>query len=67
MTTGTVKVFNAQQGYGFIQPADGSADVFFHISAVAGAAVGALDEGQRVSFDVNTEDGNLAAVNLQLA
>ncbi len=67
MTTGTVKVFNAQQGYGFIQPDDGSTDVFVHISAVAGAAAGALNEGQKVSFDVNTEDGNLAAVNVQLA
>jgi CspA family cold shock protein len=67
MTTGTVKFFNAQQGYGFIQPDDGSTDVFVHISAVAGAAVGALDEGRKVNFDVKTEDGNVAAVNLQLA
>lgn len=52
MTQGTVKWFNSQNGYGFIQPDDGSQDVFAHISAVERAGMSSLNEGQKVSFDV---------------
>jgi CspA family cold shock protein len=64
MATGTVKWFNAQKGYGFIAPNDGSKDVFVHISAVERAGLRSLVEGQTVSFDVVTERGKLAASNL---
>jgi CspA family cold shock protein len=57
MATGTVKWFNTQKGYGFIQPDDGSNDVFVHISAVQRAGLQALREGQKVSFDVMQERG----------
>lgn len=67
MTTGTVSFFNAQQGYGFIHPDDGSSDVFVHISAVERAGLRSLDEGQKVSFDVDIARGDLAAVNIQPA
>ena len=65
MAIGTVKFFNAQQGYGFIQPDDGSKYVFVHATAVERAGMRSLDEGQKVSFDVEMERGNLAAVNIQ--
>ena len=52
MAVGTVKWFNAQKGFGFIQPDDGGKDVFVHISAVERAGMNSLDEGQKVSFDV---------------
>jgi CspA family cold shock protein len=52
MATGTVKWFNAQKGYGFIQPDDGSKDVFEHISAVERLGIGNLHEGQKLSYDV---------------
>lgn len=67
MATGTVKWFNAQKGYGFIQPADGSKDVFVHISAVQAAGMATLNEGQEVAFDVLTERGKPAAANLKAA
>jgi CspA family cold shock protein len=67
MATGTVKFFNTQKGFGFIQPDDGSKDVFVHISAVERAGMGTLNEGQKVSFDVVTERGKLAAGNLRSA
>ena len=66
MTTGTVKWFNAQKGYGFITPSDGSRDVFVHISAVERAGLSTLKDGQQVSFDVERgQQGKIAAVNLQ--
>jgi CspA family cold shock protein len=65
MPLGTVKFFNVQKGYGFIQPTDGSKDVFVHISAVQRAGMHTLVEGQKVSFDVVTERGKTAASNLQ--
>jgi CspA family cold shock protein len=65
MATGTVKFFNTQKGYGFIQPSDGSKDVFVHISAVQKAGLHTLVEGQKVSFDIVTERGKQAAGNLQ--
>lgn len=67
MTTGTVKWFNAQKGYGFIAPDDGSKDVFVHVTSVERAGLGSLREGQKVSFDVSMERGKPAAVNLKAA
>ena len=67
MATGTVKFFNSQKGFGFIQPADGSKDVFVHISAVERAGMRTLMEGQKVNFEVVTERGKQAASNLSLA
>ena len=66
MATGTVKFFNMDRGYGFIQPSDGSSDVFVHISAVQRAGHTNLAEGQKLSFEVVTERGKLAADNLQI-
>ena len=67
MTIGTVKWFNAQKGFGFIQPEDGSKDVFVHISAVERSGIGNLREGQKVSFDVETDPrrGKSSATNLK--
>jgi CspA family cold shock protein len=67
MATGTVKFFNSQKGFGFIQPSDGAPDVFVHVSAVERAGMSGLVEGQKVSFDVVTERGKKAASNLQAA
>jgi cold shock protein len=69
MNKGIVKWFNSQKGFGFIQPADGSKDVFVHISAVERAGMGALNEGQNVSFDIVTDrhTGKSAAENLRAA
>jgi len=66
MSQGTVKWFNAQKGYGFIQPDDGSKDVFVHISAVERAGLRGLNEGQKVTFDLERgQQGKTSAVNLQ--
>ena len=66
MQTGTVKWFNAQKGFGFIQPESGGPDVFVHISAVQRAGMAGLEEGDRVAFDIEVDDrGKFAAVNLQ--
>lgn len=67
MATGTVKFFNSAKGFGFIAPEGGEKDVFVHISAVERAGLGTLTEGQRVSYDVVTERGKLAADNLKAA
>ena len=67
MATGTVKFFNTQKGYGFIQPDDGSKDVFVHITAVERAGMRSLNEGQKVSYEIITERGKQAAGNLQPA
>jgi CspA family cold shock protein len=67
MANGTVKWFNAQKGFGFIQPSDGSKDVFVHVSAVERAGLPGLAEGQKVSFDILSERGKQAAGNLKLA
>jgi CspA family cold shock protein len=67
MATGTVKWFNAQRGYGFIQPNDGSKDVFVHISAVQRAGMDGLAEGQKLSYEVTNERGKPSATNLQAA
>jgi CspA family cold shock protein len=67
MATGTVKFFNTQKGFGFIEPSDGSKDVFVHISAVERAGMSTLREGQKISYDVVSERGKTAAANLQEA
>jgi CspA family cold shock protein len=67
MPVGTVKFFNTQKGYGFIQPEDGSKDVFVHITAVERAGMRSLAEGQKLSYEIVTERGKQAAGNLQLA
>jgi CspA family cold shock protein len=65
MTTGTVKWFNPTKGFGFIEPEDGSKDAFVHISAVEAAGMATLNEGQKVSFDIQTgKDGKSSAENL---
>ena len=67
MATGTVKWFNPDKGFGFIQPEDGGKDVFVHISAVQAAGLQSLNENQRVTYEVVTERGKQAAANLRLA
>jgi len=68
MATGTVKWFNAQKGYGFIQPTTGGADVFVHISAVERAGMDGLAEGQKVDYELETgQRGRVSAVNLRPA
>ena len=65
MTTGTVKWFNPSKGFGFIEPEDGSKDVFVHISAVESAGMSSLREGQKVSFELQPgRDGKSSAENL---
>ena len=68
MATGTVKWFNGQKGFGFIEPSDGSKDVFVHISAVERAGLGGLAEGQKVQFELKTDKmrGKVSAENLAL-
>jgi CspA family cold shock protein len=69
MTTGTVKFFNTQKGYGFIQPDSGGKDVFVHISALERAGIRTLTEGQKVSFDTQEDrrTGKIAVGSIQLA
>jgi CspA family cold shock protein len=67
MATGTVKFFNSARGFGFIEPVDGGKDVFVHISAVERAGMSSLVEGQKVTYEVVSERGKLAASNLQTA
>jgi CspA family cold shock protein len=64
MTTGTVKWFNESKGFGFISPADGSADVFVHFSAIQGGGFKTLAEGQSVSFEVEKGPKGLQATNV---
>lgn len=69
MNTGTVKWFNSQKGFGFIQPQDGSKDVFVHISAVERAGMDTLKEGQKIEFEVvaDRKTGKASAENLRAA
>ena len=69
MATGTVKWFNEQKGFGFIQPEQGGTDVFVHISAVERAGLSGLAEGQKVQFELKTDKmrGKVSAENLSLA
>jgi CspA family cold shock protein len=66
MASGTVKWFNSTKGFGFIQPDSGGKDVFVHISAVERAGLQSLNEGQKISYEVQTERGREAAVNLKV-
>ena len=67
MAQGTVKWFNETKGFGFIQPDDGGADVFVHISAVQAAGLSGLSDGQKVSYDIEENRGKKAAANLKEA
>ena len=69
MNTGTVKWFNTTKGFGFIQPQDGSTDVFVHISAVERSGMSALNEGQKVTYDIvrDKRSGKSSAENLRAA
>lgn len=67
MTTGTVKWFNSAKGFGFIEPEDGSKDAFVHISAVERAGLGSLNEGQKVSYELEAgQNGKSSAENLSV-
>ena len=66
MATGTVKWFNGQKGYGFIQPDNGGQDVFVHISAVEKAGLGSLNEGDKVSYEEVPNKGKTSAENLRV-
>ncbi len=67
MAIGTVKWFNATKGFGFIVPQDGGKDVFVHITAVQKAGMTGLNEGQKISYEVEMERGKAAATNLRPA
>jgi CspA family cold shock protein len=67
MAIGTVKFFDAKKGFGFIQPEDGSKDVFVHISAVQKAGMDTLNDGQQIQYEVIEERGKAAAGNLSAA
>jgi len=66
MAQGTVKWFNSTKGFGFIQPDEGGADVFVHISAVERAGMRSLNEGQKLSYELATERGRTSAADLQV-
>ena len=67
MTIGTVKFFNTDRGYGFIEPQDGGKDAFVHISAVERAGIGSLSEGQKVEYELTVgQNGKSSAENLKL-
>ncbi len=67
MSNGTVKWFNATKGYGFIQPEDGAQDVFVHISALQNSGISDLQDGQKVTYELETgKNGKTSAVNLTL-
>lgn len=69
MPTGTVKWFNTQKGYGFIQPDEGGADVFIHITALEKSGLRGLNEGQKISYNIQNDPkkGKAAAVDIQVA
>jgi cold shock protein len=66
MATGTVKWFNTEKGFGFIQPSDGGKDVFVHVTAVKAAGLIGLNEGQKVAYEMRSERGKTAAADLKL-
>ena len=67
MATGTVKWFNPSKGYGFIEPDEGGKDVFVHISAVEAAGIDRLNDGQKISYEIQESRGKEAAGDLKLA
>ena len=67
MTIGQVKFFNTTKGFGFIAPEEGGKDVFVHMTAVQAAGLRSLNEGQKVSFDIENDKRGPKAVNLKLA
>lgn len=67
MASGTVKWFNVTKGYGFITPEDGSKDVFVHITAVEKAGISGLNEGQKVDYEIATNNGRQSAADLKIA
>ena len=67
MATGIVKWYNPTNGYGFIQPDQGGADVFVHITALEAAGLRSLNEGQKVSYELATNKGKTSAANLKIA
>ena len=66
MATGIVKWFNSTKGFGFIQPEQGGADVFVHITALERAGISTLNEGQRVSYELATHKGRTSAANIKI-
>ncbi|PQA88500.1 cold-shock protein [Hyphococcus luteus] len=66
MATGTVKWYNSQKGFGFIEPDDGGKDVFVHATALEAAGIRGLDDGQKVSFETQTERGKISAGQLSV-
>jgi len=66
MANGTVKWFNTQKGYGFIAPEEGDKDVFVHISALEAAGINSLNDGQKVSYELASNNGKTSAANIQL-
>ncbi|MFT4694314.1 MAG: CspA family cold shock protein [Francisella sp.] len=66
MKIGTVKFFNTQKGFGFITPEDGSTDMFVHITAIQQAGLDSLNEGQKVSFDIEDNRGKDTAANIKV-
>ncbi len=67
MITGTVKFFNANKGFGFIEPEDGSKDAFVHVTALERAGISGLAEGQKVTYELESgRDGKMSATNIQI-
>lgn len=66
MPTGSVISFKQDRGYGFIRPQEGGDNVYLHISALGAAGIGHVDVGQRLSYDLHTENGKVSAVNIVL-
>lgn len=66
MSVGIVKFFNVSKGFGFIQPDDGSKDVYVHASSLEKAGLATLSEGQKVSFEIKNNDGKTAAIDLKI-
>ena len=66
MPRGTVKFFNTSKGYGFIEPEDGTKDVFVHISALEKSGISQVNEGQKLSFDIASNKGKTSAANIAL-
>jgi CspA family cold shock protein len=66
MAKGTVKWFSQTKGYGFIQPDQGSDDVFVHVSALERAGISVLNDGQKIEYELSTRNGRTSAINLQI-